>query len=95
MKNFLLSSVFLVIYTVLFAWVFWRVKNKFDALWILGIFSLPASFVGNYVSDIVCPLLKMASNFVMDGLFVYLLGALQYGLIGYLIGYLCSVADES
>lgn len=80
-----------VIGAVLFAAVFGLVvlaaKNLYDAAWMLGIFSLPASSLADRVARLMASWFGNGQkNIFLDLGMLLVFGVVQYGLLGYVIG---------
>ena len=80
-----------VIGAVLFAAVFGLVvlvaKNLYDAAWMLGIFSLPASSLADRIARLLASWFANGQKGIfLDLGMLFVFGVVQYGLLGYVIG---------
>lgn len=63
-------------------------KHNYDALWLLGIFSIPSSTLTAVVSNMINSISIQLSNyrFYIELILFLLFGSIQYGVIGYIFG---------
>lgn len=79
-KTFLFIFVF--IYTILFAYVLIRAPDIYNAVWFVYYLSIPSSVL--YVSIDAYFSLPTHGNVYFDVAVMYLLGVIQYGIVGWI-----------
>lgn len=86
--KFKFAMVSCILFSILFGYLVIGARTLFDAEWLIATMTLPASLMADMTSRLLAGLNGEAhKNIFVELSMLFLFGLVQYGLIGYLIGW--------
>ena len=87
-RNFALSSLFLYVLVWIITVIAYFWKGKFDAIFLLGIYTMPSSLVVSEISHVATNHLNVSNDtgVIIDFIGFLVLGGLEYMGIGFIVG---------
>ncbi len=77
-----------VVFALLFGYITLVAKTTFDAAWLIAILTIPASSLADIVSRLGVLLFATDQKSILVDLgLLFVFGLMQYGLLGYLLGW--------
>lgn len=86
--KFKFAMVACILFSILFGYLVIGARTRFDAAWLIATMTIPASLMADTASRLLAGWYGEAhKNIFIELSMLFLFGLVQYGLIGYLIGW--------
>jgi hypothetical protein len=84
-----------LLFAAAFGFLILTAKTFFDAAWMIAILSIPASTAAHVASRLLAVWLEnVQKNVFVDLAMLFIFGLVQYGLLGFIIGWVVSKVKE-